>query len=278
MPAARKPIRDMFARLRKPKPAQPQPLPPDRVGSQPSQPRPAPPPLKGARVRGQLPTRQKTRSYLVRQFAPESNEHVEKIDEAPVDALHVVSSDAPKLEAKRKAAESKARGDLEAAKARGAELEIQLAGAVERAVDASSKLLSDPEAEIAARIASAAEAEADKARIQRELAQAKAEQERFAAAVELHSRPSTSRITFMFRLRAGELSDDARLEGAMLVPGEGAPIPLVFEGGNAGRSVTMSAAVPLNTTVYVALHLVGLAGVAVEVLLLGGGTIMSVHA
>jgi hypothetical protein len=40
----------------------------------------------------------------------------------------------------------------------------------------------------------------------------------------------------------------------------------------------MTAELGLTTTVYVALHLVGLAGVEVEVVLLGGGTNMSVPA
>jgi hypothetical protein len=223
----------------------------------------------------------KPRSFIVRRFTPESNEHVETAEGAPSDAMLVVSKDAPKLELDRKAARSKAKAGLKEAKAREAALEVELAGAVERAVDASSKLLvaseaMTSEAEIAARVAAAAEA--DRVRIQREMEEAKAERERYVAEIDLHSRPPTTTITFMFRLRAGELSDDDRLAGAMLVPGEGDPIPLRFEGGNAGRGVTMTAELGLKTTVYVALHLVGLAGVEVEVVLLGGGTNMSVPA
>jgi hypothetical protein len=250
------------------------------------------------------------------------NEHVETAEDAPADAMLVVSKDAPKLEEDRKAAKSKAKAGLQVAKAREAALETELAGAVARAVEASSKAKSasaiaqtaaaelaaaieverarleaedgeamdievhgallaastarTAEADIAASVAGAAEA--DKVRVERELEKARVEQERFTAEIDRHSRPSTTKISFMLRLRAGELSDEARLAGAMLVPGEGDPIPLRFEGGNAGRSVAMSAEVPLKTTVYVALHLVGLAGVAVEVVLLGGGSIMSVHA
>lgn len=244
----------------------------------------------------------------VRRFTPESNEHVETDDDAPPDALLVVSKDAPKLEADRKAAWSKAEAGMQAAKAREAALESEFADVTAKAAEATTKTARatasarTAEAELAAAVAAeldtkellvvasakaveadleasvAGAAESDKVRIQREIGQAKAEQERFAAEMDRQSRPHTTTVTFMFRRREGELSDEARLESAMLVPGEGAPIPLQFEGGNAGRSVTMTAELGLGTTVYVALHLVGLAGVAVEVMLIGGGTIMSVPA
>jgi hypothetical protein len=201
--------------------------------------------------RPEPPARQKPRSILVRRFTPESNEHVETADDAPADALLVVSNDAPKLEARRKELLAKA----EAAHAASSVKHTKIEAAVANASDADAK-----------------------ARVRYELDMQEAELAFLAKEIEVRSRPSTSRITFMFRLRDGELSDDARLEGAMLVPGEGAPIPLQFEDARSGRGVTMTADVPLGTTVYVALHLVGLAGVAVEVVLLGGGSIMSVHA
>jgi hypothetical protein len=201
--------------------------------------------------RPEPPARSKPRSILVRRFTPESSEHVETADDAPADALLVVSNDVPKLEVRRK----------------------ELLAKAEAAHAASSV----KHTEIEAAIANASDAD-EKARARYELDMQDAELAFLAKEIEVQSRPPTSRVTFMFRLREGELSDDARLESAMLVPGEGAPIPLRFDGGNAGRGVTMSADVPLKTTAYVALHLVGLAGVAVEVVLLGGGTIMSVHA
>jgi hypothetical protein len=201
--------------------------------------------------RPEPPARSKPRSILVRRFTPESSEHVETADDAPADALLVVTNDVPKLEARRKDLLSKA--------------------------EAAHAASSVKHSEIEAAIANASDADA-KARARCELDMQDAELAFLTKEIEVQSRPPTSRVTFMFRLRAGELSDDARLAGAMLVPGEGAPIPLRFDGGNAGRGVTMTADVPLKTTAYVALNLVGLAGVAVEVVLLGGGTIMSVHA
>jgi hypothetical protein len=186
--------------------------------------------------RGEL-QRSPLRRLFVRQFTPESDEHVETADDAPSDALLVVSNGAPKLAAFREAELSKAKAGLEAAKDREARSEGD-----------------------------------------GEIVKAKAEQERFIAEIDLHSRPLTTTVRFMFRLRAGTLSDGSRLERAMLVPGEGDPIPLKFSGGTAGRGVLMTAEVEVNTTVYVALHLVGLAGSEVEVLLMSGGSAMSVLA
>jgi hypothetical protein len=201
--------------------------------------------------RPEPPARQKPRTFLVRQLTPESNEHAEAADDAPDDALLVVTNDVPKLEAKRKELLAKA----EAAHAASSVKHTKIEAAIANASDADAK-----------------------ARARYELDMQEAELAFLAKEIDVRSLPPTSRITFMFRRCAGELSDDARLEGAVLVPGEGAPIPLQFEDARSGRGVTMTADVPLGSTVYVALQLVGLAGVAVEVLLLGGGTIMSVPA
>ena len=196
--------------------------------------------------RGEVPQRE-PRRFFVRRFVPESNEHVETAEDGPEDALLVVSDPSLRREAERLMSLTSAQEQLAAAVATEAELVELHANATDEEKHATKE----------------------------QIDQALAEQARLAAEVEQLSKPSTTRLSFLFRLRSGEITADARIDGAQLVAGEGDPIPLQFEPGE-GRSVTMTAEVEVATTMFVVLQLTGLAGAQVEMVLLGGGTILPI--
>lgn len=196
--------------------------------------------------RGDVPQRE-PRRFFVRRFVPESDEHIEAADDGPGDALLVVSDPAVRREAERTASLATAQEELAAAVATEAEL-VEL---------------------------HASAGEDERAAIKTQIDAAVAEQARLAGEIEKLSQPSTTRLSFLFRLRSGELTQESRIDGAQLVAGDGDPIPLQFELGE-GRSVTMTAEVDVATTVFVIVHLTGLAGAQVEMLLMGGGTILPI--